>query len=998
MLETSHRPARPHSGSNGPPPITLLFLLLGLVLGLWAVLWAGTPPAAARGGPPERPEAGNASERALARQLARLDDRLHLDSFPDGSGLWTARLAASLEYHANAPSGSGTAAPPAPDLMRRLATRLRELGVDRALDEPPAGPGDRPPRRRPPGEERAKRIRRILETVRLLHAKLDRLEQPDGARVAGFAAPANDDCASATVITEGTVSGSTSEATADGSSSCGSTDGTPDVWFRYTAAQAGPVTFDTYGSSYDTVLSIHDGCPDAGRDLELACNDDAGGTSRSEITLDLAAAEEVWVRVSGFGGSAGSYELNVARTRGIAGTITRQDTGAPLDGARVLLWNDWGSYLEDRDTGADGTYLFGGLADGTYYVSASDDGMIHELYDDVACPFFMICDADLYGDPLVVSGGVVSGIDLALTPGGTISGTVTDTSGVELTSAYMLLFSGTGDFLDSFYTGVGGSYEVDRLPPGKYHLVAQAGDYQDELYDDVPYEGGDDVTVGTQLAVTSGSTLSGIDFALSRLGAIEGTVTDQGSGEPLPAVRVVSYDAGGDYGRTDYTDADGVYRIGSLLSGTHTVRTDTDDYRDELYDDIPCGSGCDVTVGAAVEVVLDETAAGIDFALDRLGEISGTLTEEGTGDPIDYEDVAAYDASGDWVASDSSAFDGSYRIGGLEPGTYFVRTGTYDHRDELYDDIPCEEGCDVTTGTPVTTGLNSGVTGVDFTLFPLGEITGTVTHSVSGDPISGVYLRAYDASGTFRSSTHSAYDGSYSLGRLTPGDYTVTATSSLYRDEVYDDVHCSGDCDPSAGTTVPVTLANTTSGIDFALDRLGILEGRVTSALTGAGISCDVELYDASGSRVSTDYGYSSGYSFRGLAPGTYHVKTDHYDYYGGQPYQDELYDDVPCDPTCNVVSKGAGLTVGLNGRIVGVDFALAACPYASYSHVTGTTYLSTSSEEACERLTAGDGTTIASGADVTFRSGHHVFLKDGFSVEDGASFRVVIEPDWAND
>ena len=38
-------------------------------------------------------------------------------------------------------------------------------------------------------------------------------------------------------------------------------------------------------------------------------------------------------------------------------------------------------------------------------------------------------------------------------------------------------------------------------------------------------------------------------------------------------------------------------------------------YQDELYDDLPCDSGCDVTSGAGVSVTIGETTAGIHFAL-----------------------------------------------------------------------------------------------------------------------------------------------------------------------------------------------------------------------------------------------------------------------------------------------------------------------------------------------------------------------------------------------
>jgi len=88
--------------------------------------------------------------------------------------------------------------------------------------------------------------------------------------------------------------------------SCGAGGGADHV-VLFTATLAGDYTFDTFGSGYDTALSIHGDCGGAS---ELACNDDAVGL-QSEIILGLAAGESVFVSVGGFGGSTGDWILNV---------------------------------------------------------------------------------------------------------------------------------------------------------------------------------------------------------------------------------------------------------------------------------------------------------------------------------------------------------------------------------------------------------------------------------------------------------------------------------------------------------------------------------------------------------------------------------------------------------------------------------------------------------------------------------------------------------------
>jgi hypothetical protein len=79
-----------------------------------------------------------------------------------------------------------------------------------------------------------------------------------------------------------------------------------DVAFVWTALIGGTYTFDTIGSSYDTVLYAREDCVGA----TLACNDDTVET-QSEIVLDLAAGQSVMLVVDGWNNSTGNYVLNI---------------------------------------------------------------------------------------------------------------------------------------------------------------------------------------------------------------------------------------------------------------------------------------------------------------------------------------------------------------------------------------------------------------------------------------------------------------------------------------------------------------------------------------------------------------------------------------------------------------------------------------------------------------------------------------------------------------
>jgi hypothetical protein len=105
---------------------------------------------------------------------------------------------------------------------------------------------------------------------------------------------------------EGTVSGTTADAGNDFSASCG-TGNSPDVAFRFVAPAAGYYSFDTLGSSFDTVLSLFASC--TGR--QLACNQDTAGVPQSEVVASLEKDQEVLVVVDGSVGDQGQYSLKV---------------------------------------------------------------------------------------------------------------------------------------------------------------------------------------------------------------------------------------------------------------------------------------------------------------------------------------------------------------------------------------------------------------------------------------------------------------------------------------------------------------------------------------------------------------------------------------------------------------------------------------------------------------------------------------------------------------
>jgi hypothetical protein len=92
----------------------------------------------------------------------------------------------------------------------------------------------------------------------------------------------------------------------DSAPSCQSLSSAPDRDYVFIAPVTAEYTFDTVGSSFDTVMYLLDGCGGA----ELACNDD-GVEKQSKITTTLQAGQRVIVVVDGYVQWEGDVRVNV---------------------------------------------------------------------------------------------------------------------------------------------------------------------------------------------------------------------------------------------------------------------------------------------------------------------------------------------------------------------------------------------------------------------------------------------------------------------------------------------------------------------------------------------------------------------------------------------------------------------------------------------------------------------------------------------------------------
>jgi protocatechuate 3,4-dioxygenase beta subunit len=735
-------------------------------------------------------------------------------------------------------------------------------------------------------------------------------------------------CASAIDVVDGSYQGNVVRR-ADGSSG--------EIWLRYTAKVGGTAVVSTAGSEFDTVVDWFDACPGSGSTPRAHGDDEIGLQGRA--VLRVGAGDTTWIRIRGWEQATGTAAVRLeSGSAGFSGTVTNEATTEPLSDRYVEVWNANGSYAGSDYTAGDGTYLILGLSPGTYYASTQGgyyypDGFLDELYNGFPCAGGAPSGCSpTTGSPIVVQNGAVhTGIDFPLGHGASVAGRVRDAvTGAALPYVDVAVYGANGGLAGLTETDEAGRYLVSGLAHGTAFAIAgdsYSSEYRRELYQDLTCAPSCTVTNGTPIPVSDGQTTSGVDFFLERFGVVAGTITQVSDGAPITYARVDILDAQGSQRSYGYTNAAGQYLAGGLNAGTYYATTQTSGgYSDELYDDVPCEPTCNLATGTAISVAFGHTTSGIDFALRKLGSISGHLTDAVSGDPLsDYSYLNVFDAAGTYVAYGYS-YGGSYSITGLPAGTYYVRASHYDYRSELYDDIPCLATCDPMTGTPVSVVLDGDTSGIDFALTPLGRIAGTITDASTHAPAVDVDVDVWNSSGQFVGYAYTSNTGAYQVNGLAPGNYFVVAESYYFIDELYDDIPCPGGaftgCNPASGTSLAVSLGATTAGIDFALVRKGAIAGTVRDAVTSAPLpSSYVWIYDSIGTLVTTTYSASNGtYQADGLDAGTYFAVADSY----YNPYDIELYNDLPCPSgSCNPTA-GTPIPVALGAVATGIDFGLS--------------------------------------------------------------------------
>lgn len=340
--------------------------------------------------------------------------------------------------------------------------------------------------------------------------------------------------------------------------------------------------------------------------------------------------------------------------------LTNMDEAGKVSSFISIMQGILGAQPGGQSTDANGHFEFTKLAPGTYVVKAQSASR-----------------GTAETDPLAVAAGEdVTGVQITLSPGVTISGTVVGPSGELVRGATVQLGPVTQDtaanLVSTFVpTGVlktagttttneRGEFTLNQVAPGTYRLAASHSDYAKSIVND--------------FKVSAGQDIHGYRISLGRGGEARGTFTIDGKPQPGSMI-VVLGEAGIEVVQTD---SQGRFDVKGLTSGPHMIAA-FDPSRfvsggagmqfSPQVVDINEGQATDISLGGTGGVKVSGTLSGGD-----LGTLTLVALRKPDGTSLSGMDLANFSNLLESMRSLGSQTmvgpDGSFSMDNVPPGNY----------------------------------------------------------------------------------------------------------------------------------------------------------------------------------------------------------------------------------------------------------------------------------------------------------------------------------------
>lgn len=234
-----------------------------------------------------------------------------------------------------------------------------------------------------------------------------------------------------------------------------------------------------------------------------------------------------------------------------------------------------------------------------------------------------------------------------------------------------------------------GYFSFEDMVPGSYILSARRSGFPAEVYG-----AGSQGSGGTPLTLSAGQVLTNIEFRLTPLGTISGTVVDD-RGKPISEVRVIATGSTSKSNGTVVTDSTGEFRFPNLAPGSYTLWANPSGTPPTPAARTPAGepgqleerlvatyypSATDALGAIPLDVAPGQDLQGIKIAVRKvpLYHVRGKVATSSAD--ISPENLGLWlmpRTPGTTVGPASSsggtpAPDGSFDLGGVRPGSYYL--------------------------------------------------------------------------------------------------------------------------------------------------------------------------------------------------------------------------------------------------------------------------------------------------------------------------------------
>jgi len=481
-------------------------------------------------------------------------------------------------------------------------------------------------------------------------------------------------------------------------------------------------------------------------------------------------------------GQSASINIKLGATGTINGVVMKADGVTPVGGGVTVTLS--GSTFATTTTDPVGRFSFTFVPLGVFTIDATDTNGNH---------------GRTTGN-LTITGETV-GANVAFLGRGTVSGTVTDSSGIVVPNAAITVVS-SSVFAGTYHTTTDGSgkYTQSGVFVGPYNVTAQ---------DAVGRRGGQ-----ANGAINSDGQNITTNIKLGPAGTISGTVV-RADGTTVVVGAQVSVST---YGLTTTTDSTGAYEFDLLPVGTYQLSV-----TDPSTGDRGAGSG---TISSQGQVVT------VNVKLNGQGQVVVTVIDGG-GNTVSGANVSL---------TSTTSFGGTQGGVSQSDGTLTfskVLAGTFD----VSAVDPSTQLAGHTSGS-VSVGTSQPIT---VQLQPAGSITGTVYGPDGSTPVSGIRI---ELQGEVNRTTASAANGTYSFATV------PTNTYKLYAIDSYGNQRASA-------SNVAVSTQGQQVTQDLVLIGVGTVSGQVTNpdstpaAGIGLTLRTDAPGYGALSARTDVNGNYA---------------------------------------------------------------------------------------------------------------------------------------------